>query len=292
MDCPERADEVFYQNSGMRLFIPRELDGLLLTETPRKGENGPGRLFSVWERASLDAAKAEGPSEDSAGWLFSIGWVDEQQFRELLCKDVPGTDVFARDPKGNRMVFYHPTDYHFLRENSGAMRRDEAEWARLNDWARKSVRRGFLLDNLYSTTDSGLTAEAYDDSIITACLARVAYQPGTNYTVSTTQYGPLPPSGVKAAPFVEPLICNARYETVELSETPPGEYVVLALPGEGIRLDFFKLTGKENYVREVAADGRETLYKATFADSTIKASEVMQRWYWELAEGMGAIAEE
>ncbi len=282
IECPERTGEVFYQNSGLRLFVPEALDGLLLTQAPRKGEAGPGRLFSVSERASIAAAEATGYDAEAvqgAGWLFSVGWVDAQRFREMLCMDMTGAEIFARDAEGNRYIFYHPTDVRYMREDNEAMMRDRDEWARLNEWAWNSVRRDFILNNL----DRGLTAETYDNSSVGTYLARAAYRPGTNFTVSTTQFGPLASPDVAAAPFAERLIRNVSYQMADLSETPDGEYVVLAFPDENIRFDFFKASGKENYVREVRADGSETLYKATFADGATKAAEVMQRWYWALA---------
>ena len=283
IEYPVRPGEVFYQNSGMRFFVPKDLDGLLLTAVTRKGEAGPGRLFSVWERASVEAAKAIHRNEDSAGWLFDIGWLDENSFHKLLCDDVSGAEIFARDPSGNRMVFYHPTDVRYMREDDNAMQRDEKQWRRLTDWAWNSVRKNFILDNIYSNIDDGITAESYDDSIITVYLARVAYRPGTKYTISASRFGPLQSSEVKAAPFVERLIRNAKYEPADSAETPEGEYFSLDLSGENTRLDFFLMTGKENHVRVVTTDGRETLYKATFVNDSIKASGVMQRWYWELA---------
>ena len=287
VDCPVRAEDVFYQNSGMRFFVPKELDGLLLTETPRKGEHGPGRLFSVSERASIAAAKASGHEVDGAGWLFDIGWVDEQHFHEILCGDMSGAEIFARDSEGNRFVFYHPTDVRYMRENNEAMKRDMPQWERLNQWAWQSVRGDFILDNLCDNLGNVLTPETYDNSSVAMALARIAYRPGTKCTISTTQYGSLAPSKEKAAPFVEQLIRNASYEIVDLKEAPDGEYVVLDFPEDNIRFDFFQMSGKENYVREVRADGGETFYKASFADGITKASDVMQRWYWAIAERRG-----
>ncbi len=271
------AGYVFYQHSGMRLFLPMEYDGLLLTETPRK--SGDGRLFTVSEKASVEAAEAMGTSPEGAGWLFDIAWVDEAGFQKMLCEDMSGAEIFAKDDLGNRYVFRHPTDVRYIRKDSEAMKRDQEQWSRLCDWAWKSVREKFVLDNL----DRGLTAETYDNSEVAMYLARAAYRPGTAYTVSATGHGSLASAEVKAAPYVEQLIRNASYRMADRKETPDGEVIALDFPEENIRLDFFTSPGKENYVRAVRRDGSEMLYKATFADGTTRAGAVMQRWYWLLS---------
>lgn len=275
VESPIRTGQVFYQNEGFRLFLSQEDDALLLTET----KQADGMLFSVSEKASIEAQKALGSGAEGAGWLFAIGRVDEAEFRDMLCRDRSGQEIFAKDNQGNRYVFYHPTDVRFVRENSKAMARDQHQWTRLTQWAGQFVRGNFILDNLAA----GLTEESYDNSMVSMALASAAYQPGTNYTVSTNEYGPLSPKGVAAAPYVERLIRNVEYKMVDSSETPDGEYVVLNFPDRNIRFDFFLMDGKENYVREVHEDGVETLYKAVFANGDIHASAVMQRWYWELA---------
>ncbi|MBQ9376342.1 MAG: hypothetical protein IJU05_00870 [Schwartzia sp.] len=268
---------VFYQHSGMRLFIPQEYDGLLLTQTPRK--SGDGRLFTVSEKASIEAATAMGAASDGAGWLFDIAWVDEAGYKKMICEDMTGVEIFARDHLGNRYIFRHPTDVRYYRKDVETMRRDQAQWSKLCEWAGKSVRENFILDNL----DLGLTAETCDNSEVSIYLARAAYRPGAVYTVSSNEYGPLASAGVAAAPYVDRLIRNVSYHMVDIGETPDGEYVALQFPEDGVRFDFFKMAGKENYVRAVRADGSKLLYKATFADGTTKASEVMRRWYWSLS---------
>ena len=57
-----------------------------------------------------------------------------------------------------------------------------------------------------------------------------------------------------------------------------GEYVVLSLPDEDLRFDFFLSEGKENLIREVHGDEEIALYQASFADDT-RAAAVMRDWY-------------
>ena len=259
-----------YVSGSLRLQIPAKYDGLLVTKTLRED----GMLFSVSEKASLAAAKALGMEGNiGAGWIFSIGWVDEERLHDLLCWDMSGAEVFAKDARGRYYVFYHPTDVRYFRENNEAMQRDQEQWSALNQWAGESVRADILREN------RGLTKESYDNSAVSMYLARAAYHKGEDYTVSTTAHGPVNPEGMDASPFVRRLLCNAAYEVVRDTEAPDGQYVVLNFPGDKVRFDFFLLNGKKNFVREVREDGTETLYQAVFADQSINASDVMQEWY-------------
>ena len=262
-----------YENGGFRLFVPKDYDDLLVTEIIK--DRTGGLLYRVSEKASIEAVKNLPYDTRGAGWIFSIGQIDEGRRRGLVCGDMSGVDIFARDDQGQCFVYYHPTDVRYMRESSEAMQRDQKQWSMLNEWAWKSVRDEFCMAN-------GLKAVSYDNSEVGIAIARSVYQPGLRYTVSTTEFGPIEAKGFDAVPFAERLIQNARYERTE-GEAPDGEYVVLAFPDQGLRYDFFKMPGKENYVREVRQDGSETLYKAAFADDTVKASAVMQEWYNALA---------
>ena len=93
-----------YENGGMKLTVPLEYDELLVIETPRN--NPSGILFSVSEKASVEAAKAQG--YENAGWLFSIGTVTEDALHEALCYDMSGAEVFAKNTDGQ-----HPTDMRY-----------------------------------------------------------------------------------------------------------------------------------------------------------------------------------
>ena len=258
-----------YENGGFRLLIPKAYDDLLATEIVKDRKDGV--LYRVSEKASIDAAKRLSYGMRGAGWIFSIGRVDEGRRRELLCGDMSGAELFARDANGQCYVYYHPTDVRYMRENNEAMKRDQAQWTMLNEWAWSSVRTDFIRDNSLETA-------AYDNSEVGIAIARAAYKPGVRYTVSTTEHGPIELENFDAAPYAELLLQNAVYERTD-AETPDGEYVVLAFPDEGLRYDFFKLKDHENYVREVRPDGTETLYKAIFFYGSARASAVMQDWY-------------
>ena len=255
-----------YENGGCKLFIPLEYEALLIVDTP---ENGPdGQLFSVTERASLEAAGGE----DGAGWLFGIARVDEARLRELLCQDRSGVEIFARDGEGNYYLYQHPTDVRFVREDNEAMQRDQEIWTALNEWAFGTVRESFLREN------SGLEALSYDNSTVGIFVARAAFEAGADYTVSSTAFGPMAPKQLDAAPYAERLLRGARYEYADGLEAPDGEYLVLRFPEEEVRLDFFPRRDGEDLVRIVSGDGSETFYRASLADGA-EASAVVQEWY-------------
>lgn len=270
---PEGEAGHLYEYDGLKLLIPLEYDELLTTETPQ--DDGEARLFSVSEKASVEAAKATGMDYEGAGWLFSIERIDEATLRDLLCNtDLSGTEVFARDDLGRYYLYRHPTDVRYVRGDNEAMAADQEIWTALNQWAWNSVRETFLRVN------PELIADTRGSTSLELSLAQIAYKSGTRYSVSTTEYGPIEPAEdtFDAAPWLEKLMTNVRYEPISLSEAPDGEYVVLSLPDEELRFDFFLAEGKENLIREVHGEEEIALYQAGFADDS-KASAVMLDWY-------------
>ena len=143
---PEGEAGQLYENDGLKLMIPLEYDELLITETPQ--DDRGARLFSVSEKASVEAAKATGMDYEGAGWLFSIERIDEATLRDLLCNtDLSGTEVFARDDLGRYYLYRHPTDVRYVRGNNDAMAADQGTWTALNEWAWNNVRETFLREN-------------------------------------------------------------------------------------------------------------------------------------------------
>ena len=270
---PDGEAGQLYENDGLKLMIPLEYDELLITETPQ--DDRGARLFSVSEKASVEAAKATGMDYEGAGWLFSIERIDEATLRDLLCNtDLSGTEVFARDDLGRYYLYRHPTDVRYVRGNNDAMAADQGTWTALNEWAWSNVRETFLREN------PELIADTRGSTSLELSLARIAYKSGTCYSVSTTEYGPIEPAAdtFDAAPWLEKLMTNVRYELIDLSQAPDGEYVVLSLPDEELRFDFFLAEGKENLIREVHGDEEIALYQASFADDS-RGSAVMLDWY-------------
>ncbi len=265
------------QKIGQKVTIPEEYADKLIVKTREAGREN--EIISVYESKSVEAAAAEGWSdEDGAGWIFSIGTVSAEELQEMLCNDMSGADVFAKDVEGRYYVYYHPTDVRLVREGNDYSAESVREWSELHEWA-ATVKESFVKEN------DGLIAMTFDNSTPAMYLSRAAYEKDAEYTLSTTEHGPLEPDGVDAAPYVEKLIRNAVYEYIDGEEAPDGEYVVYYYPEDDVRLDFFLAEGSGNYVRQTNSKGEnEQLYLVKFADEETVASAVMQDWYKELAE--------
>ncbi len=263
---PEKTAAI-YENEGMKLLIPAEYDALLVTETPENADDGT--LFLVSEKASVEAAKGE----RGAGFLFGITHDSEENVRRMRCSDMSGAVVFAQAEDGSFYVFRHPTDVRFARESYDNVEEDLKQWTELNSWAWDTVPASFVEEN------EGLTAVHFGNTDLDIFLARIAFADGVDYTLSTTEYGPMEPGDTDPSPFLERLMNGVSYEPADLDEAPDGEYVVLRFPEEDYRFDFFLAEGGENVIRQVWAEDNEMFYRACFDDEARKASDVMKEWY-------------
>ena len=272
----QRARHV-YQNQGLRLRIPQIYGDLVLTEVLQDAE---GDLFSVSERASLEAVRKAHPGEfRGAGWLFSIGRVSEERLHELLRGDMSGADLFAADGKGNYYIFYHPTDVRYVRETPEAMRRDQEQWTRLNTWAREKVRERFIKDN------PSLTAMTADNSSVGMSLAEILYGPGTHYTMALNGAQPLPGDKSRAVTYGQQLLFGNTFEMINEARPAKGDRVTLSLPGEQVRLDFYQDKLGGSYVWEKRPGLTGNLYLARPVEEHAAAFAVAKDWYQALKDG-------
>mgnify|MGYP007101902185 CR=1 FL=1 len=256
-----------YEHNGLRLSIPQEYSKLLVVDMLK----GRGRLFTVSEKASILADKAQGGSGEGAGWLFAIGTVNETQLRDMLQHDMSGAEIFARDDAGVYYVYFHPTDVRLVRENyaqPGAVK----EWTVLNAWAHDTVRERFIADN------KRLTAEAYGNTDLDIYLARATFDDVIQYTLGTPETHSWHPMDISPAPYAMRLMRNAQTEPLEAATAPEGDYVVLNFPKDGVRFDFFLAEGSENIYRQIGSNGREQLFRMKFADGRTKAGKVIKEW--------------
>ena len=258
-----------YENGGLRLEIQPRYNDLITVETPESDENGV--LFSVSEIASLEAG-----GYDGAGWLFAIGRVSEDRLHELLCMDMSGAEVFARDGDGNYYIYYHPTDVRYERATPEEMERDQDQWRMLGEWA-------INIPDTLTDKNEGLEYFYRGNTVLDMYLARAAYDEDTRYTVSATELGPAEAEDFDAAPYAEALMDAGFFETSR-DEAPDGEYVCLTFPEEDVRFDFFFAEG--NLVREVRGD-YETFYETWLYDEDVTFADIMQGWYYALAESAG-----
>ncbi|MBQ9646932.1 MAG: M56 family metallopeptidase, partial [Oscillospiraceae bacterium] len=273
-----------YVNDGLQLSVPLEYADLLLVETPQDDEWGT--LFIVSEKASVEAAKAAGHDDWGMGWLFSIERVSKAELDEWMTADMSGVSVFAKDADGNCYIRSMPTDVRYYRDEDAVVEESDgwAQWETLQRWA-GTVRGTFLAEN------SDLTPFTVTNPSVDIYIARLACLDDIEYTLSSTAFGPLPPDGVDAAPYVARLRNNVTFGGADSAETPEGEYFSLFFPdgSGGERFDFFAAGG--NYVREVyGTNGEyEFLYKATYTDGTTRAGDIMQKWYMALAAANGIV---
>jgi len=257
-----------YENGGLRMEIQPKYNALVTVETPADSDRNI--LFSVYETASREAEDYDG-----AGWLFAIGTVSAEKLHDMLCQDMIGAQVFAKDNEGRYYMYYHPTDVRYARATVEEMKRDQAQWTMLCEWANG------MKDRLIQS--NGLEGVSFGNSEVDMCLARAAWRSGEKHTLSTTEFGPVEIGAVDGAPYAEKLM-QCWYEMLPDAEAPDGEYVVLDFPEEGTRVDFFRAPG--NYVRVVNGE-REMLYQACAAESETDVTDTMQRWYDAAAEKAG-----
>ncbi|MBQ1436138.1 MAG: hypothetical protein IIZ19_09615 [Clostridia bacterium] len=268
----KQKEDVVVTNGDYSLTVPGDYADLVAAEAPEA--DADGILFTVSEKASVEAAEARGETDIGAGWLFDIGTITEDELHQRLCNDMSGQEVFAKDANGTCYMLYHPTDVRIEREGD-ITDDDMAQWSALNEWA-ASVPESFIANN------EGLVSEKRGNSEMDIYLNRAAYMDDTIYTISTNEFGPKTGDSDAAKPFVDVLTKGASLEYLDISEVPDGEYVVLYFPVDDMRFDFFFAENKVNYVRRIWS-GNEELYKITYEDGTTNATEVMNDWYHVLA---------
>ena len=138
-------DSTFYTSKGYRLEVPDKYKDALLTAT--FFDDYEGMLFSVSEKKSVEESRAAGMRYDGMGWLFSIGKINEKQLNEMLCYDMSGVEIFAKDISGMYYVYRHPTDVRYHRSTIEEMKEDQAKWTELVQWGYKNVRDEFVKNN-------------------------------------------------------------------------------------------------------------------------------------------------
>ncbi|MBR3366428.1 MAG: hypothetical protein IKG66_01365 [Lachnospiraceae bacterium] len=148
-----------FTNDGMTLSVQESVADLLVIDTPDPAEDGV--LFYVSEKESLDLAAAQDQDFVGAGWLFSIGRVDEARAKEIRETDIPGMEVFAVDGNGNYYVYYHPTDVRAVREEY--TEESMKSWEFLNTWA-GTMTGTFVMDNEGLSTEGLTDADHLADS--------------------------------------------------------------------------------------------------------------------------------
>ena len=269
---------------GVKFEIPDEISELVTVRTDGLEE---GELVSVYETASVEAAKAMGKDYDGAGWIFSISTMPEDKVKELRCGAMDGMEVFAED-EDICYIFNHPTDVRLIRESNEEMDKAMDSWSMVNQWAGQEVCEEILANN------PKLDPELYTNTDLDMHLAQAAYMPGTKYELRSVDYGPDPldPSTLDENDYIEELAEDFTYEYLPDAEAPDGEYYVLAFEDgdDNVRFEFFKDPEGSNLIREVRMIGDEedeTLYQANPKDPAEDdtTSGIMSEWCAAVASG-------
>ncbi|MDL2273753.1 M56 family metallopeptidase [Oscillospiraceae bacterium OttesenSCG-928-G22] len=144
-DSGGNDDVTLYDCDGLSVAIPNEYIDQLIIQTADELADGM-TLISVYEKASVDAAVADGYDANWFGWLFSFVRYDRVQHERYFCGESAGLYFFARDDDWYYGV-QNPTDVQFYR--SGDLFEDEGEyasWEALQDVI-ESVRDDFVTRN-------------------------------------------------------------------------------------------------------------------------------------------------
>ena len=261
-----------YESQGLKLRIPEAYAELLVVENIPGQE---GRLFAVSEKASMEADQKAGGTGSGAGWIFSVHRVTEEKLHEILCGNMFGDSLIAKDAEGGYYIYSHPTDVRYVRESNEEMVRDQAQWTKLNAWSWDYVHGGFIQDN-------DLTPVTADNSNIGIYLANFIYGPTEAYTLSKNGEAPVMADGFSPLPYVEKLLYGASYRSARDTPMRKFKYFSLVLPRETVRLDFFTGKDGENYVQEVHEGWTNYLYHASYQDKDLKAYNVMAKWLEDL----------
>ena len=265
-----------YENGGYTLEIKPKYNALVTVETPENDENGV--LFTVSETASREAGGYEG-----AGWLFSTGKVGEDKLHEMLCYDMSGADVFAKDADGNYFIWYRPTDVRYERATVEEMQRDAAQWSMLGKWASE------MADSFRDK--NGLEYASYGNSEVEMLLSRAAWEKSADCYLATTEYMDVDARAVDGTPFAE-FVLRSGFWRIEPEDLPDADYLtgenlVLGFAGEDVFLHFYPVDG--GYV--VLQQGEEeTIYQAGWEDEHISNYDAMRGWYYACAEQTGVKA--
>lgn len=262
---------------GIKFEVPEDVWTLVTFR-----DDDPDMVISVYETASIDAAKAKGTDYPGAGWLFGISAIPESEMQQLRCGGMDGMIPFAKD---NDMyyIYCHPTDVRFVRETPEQMKEDQDEWTMLNEWATEAVRKEIVVNN------PELDVVTYSDTELDTYLAKIAFQPGTEYAIRSFTYPDLDASSFTDTDYIDALTEDVYYEVVSDADAADGQYIVLAFDGDGVRFEFFENPDAANLIREVRTtdDGEEyvTYYEAHFEDEEDTAFGIIQEWCDAIAKG-------
>lgn len=271
----EDTDTTKFTSQGFTLSVPNEYVDLLVVDTA-VSDGKDGTFFSVHEKASVEASRALWPDDETmvGGFLFGIGRMDESGFKAMMCADMSGMEVVARDTDDNYYVRYHPTDVQLIR-NGEYTDADWEQWRELGQWASGAVDT-FIAEN------PSLTPYTRTSNDIDIVLNRIDYWGETVILSSHDRDPEFSPTSEQSAPYVEQLLDDVLYHSSHAS-APDGAYITLSIPSLDWHFDFFTEEGKTHYIRQVFSDGMESLCIATRDGEIFPAGQIVAEWLASLS---------
>ncbi len=265
---------------GVKFEIPADIKDLVIVETENLDEN---ELVKVSEKASVEAAKANGEDTDGAGWLFSIGTVPEADMIDARCNGAcDGQDFFAEDDD-IYYVYYHPTDVRYVRETTDQMKEDEADWSKVNAWAFDNVRNEIVKNN------PKLDAKHYSYTELDSYLCQMDNGRDIDYEIHSLEYPDLDVSKFDDNDeYIDELTDDVTFNVIEEPKNPDGECIVLEFPENNVRYEFLLNSDGQNTIREVITTGDDEqiyYYEATFEDPEDTSTGIMEKWVKAIANG-------
>ncbi|MBQ7523596.1 MAG: hypothetical protein IJT07_03665 [Oscillospiraceae bacterium] len=273
--CGSAPTDTVYENGGLKLTVPAEYKDLVVVTMPTEGSE----LFSVAEKASVEAGQKQHPGEDwGDGWLFSISRLDSSAARQALSGELNTSRIFAKDAEDGYFLLGRPSDVRFVREDySNIPEEDLAQWGTLNEWA-ETVPASFVNANesvsLYERTNTTLDQ----------FLNRIAFEDMLVYTLSSTEFGPLEPIGDAGRAQLELLLNEATFTAVDTCEIPDGEYYVLNFPEDGIQFRIYNTAN--NTVSYITGENAPFCLQGSLPEGET-LHDIFGAWYDALAVAHG-----
>lgn len=151
------AGLTLYDLGELAAAIPNEYSEQLIVRTAEEVSSG-AELLSFYEKASVEAAAADGYVDSGWGWLFSLIRYDRVQYERYLCGDGSGLFFFAQND-GWYYGYAVPTDVRFYRQGDNYLA-EHAEWEELSSQVGAAVRDDFITRNkLVPYTDAKARTE-------------------------------------------------------------------------------------------------------------------------------------
>lgn len=259
-----------FTSQGFTLSIPNEYVDLLIVDTT-VSEAKDGTFFSVHEKASVDASRALWPDDETVGggFLFGIGRMGENEFKDMMCADMSGVEVVARDGDNNYYVRYHPTDVQLIRDGD-CTDADWEQWKELGQWASGAV-------DTFVAENPALTPYTRTSNDIDIVLNRIDHWGEAAALSPCNSDSEFSPTREQSAPYVGQLLDDVLFHSSH-SPAPEGECISLTIPSLDWRFDFFTDEEQSHYIRHVFSDGMESLCIASRDGELFPAGQIVADW--------------